>query len=118
MLGAGGILVMSEDVCMVDIPKHFVEFLASESCGKCTPCREGLRELDRLLDGIIKGRGSREDIDQLKEVCHWMEKASLCALGQSAPKPVLASLEYFLDEYMAHIVDHKCPAGVCKDLKE
>jgi len=114
MLGAGGIIVMSEDVCMVDIPRHFVKFLESESCGKCTPCREGLKELDRLLTGIAGGSGSTDDIALIEEICEWMRDASLCALGKSAPNPVLSTLRYFRDEYMSHIVDHKCLAGVCK----
>jgi len=116
MLGAGGIIVMSEDVCMVDIPRHFVRFLESESCGKCTPCREGLREMDRLLTGIAEGRGNVGDLALLEEICVWMEGASLCALGSSAPKPVMSTLRYFRGEYMAHITDGKCPAGVCRTL--
>jgi len=118
MMGSGGIIVMDEDTCMVDVARYFIRFLVSESCGKCTPCREGLHEMDRILTRITKGEGEEKDLDYLEELGAWMQSASLCALGTSAPNPVLSTIKYFRDEYMAHIRDHKCPGGVCKDLIE
>ena len=118
MMGSGGIIVMDEDTCMVDIAHYFIKFLESESCGKCTPCREGLKEMDRILTKITKGEGESEDLSYLAEIGQWMQAASLCVLGSSAPNPVLSTLRYFRDEYMIHIADHKCPAGVCRDLIE
>jgi NADH-quinone oxidoreductase subunit F len=118
MMGSGGIIVMDEDTCMVDVAKYFVRFLREESCGKCTPCREGLREMDRILTGISEGEGAIDDIDYLEEIAHWMKTASLCALGKTAANPVLSTLRYFRDEYMAHIVDGRCPGGACRELLE
>ena len=112
MMGSGGLIVMDEDTCMVDIAKFFLEFTVDESCGKCTPCRIGTR---RMLE-ITKGQATMEDLDKLEELCYHLQSNSLCALGQTAPNPVLSTLRYFRDEYIAHIVDKKCPAGVCKDL--
>ncbi len=116
MMGSGGLIVMDEDTCMVDIAKFFLEFTVEESCGKCTPCRIGTRRLYQLLDKITSGKGELEDLDKIEELCHHMKTTSLCALGQSAPNPVLSTLKYFRDEYVAHVVEKKCPAGVCKAL--
>ena len=116
MMGSGGLIVMDEDNCMVDIAKFFLEFTVDESCGKCTPCRIGTRRLLEILDKIISGKGEMEDLDRLEELANYIKSASLCGLGQAAPNPVLSTLRYFRDEYVAHIVDKKCPAGVCKKL--
>ena len=116
MMGSGGLIVMDEDTCMVDMAKFFLEFTVDESCGKCTPCRVGTKRLLELLDDITKGKGTLEDIDRLEELCNYIKQNSLCGLGQTAPNPVLATLKFFRDEYVAHVVDKKCPAGVCKDL--
>ncbi len=116
MMGSGGLIVMDEDTCMVDMAKFFLEFTVDESCGKCTPCRVGTKRLLELLDDITKGKGTLEDIDRLEELCNYIKQNSLCGLGQTAPNPVLATLNFFRDEYVAHVVDKKCPAGVCKDL--
>ena len=116
MMGSGGLIVMDEDTCMVDMAKFFLEFTVDESCGKCTPCRVGTKRLLEMLDKITKGKGTLEDIDKLEELCYYIKQNSLCGLGQTAPNPVLATLNFFRDEYVAHVVDKKCPAGVCKDL--
>ena len=116
MMGSGGLIVMDEDTCMVDMAKFFLEFTVDESCGKCTPCRVGTKRLLEMLDDITKGKGTLEDIDKLEELCKYIKQNSLCGLGQTAPNPVLATLNFFRDEYVAHVVDKKCPAGVCKDL--
>ena len=116
MMGSGGLIVMDEDTCMVDMAKFFLEFTVDESCGKCTPCRVGTKRLLELLDKITKGKGTLEDIDRLEELCNYIKQNSLCGLGQTAPNPVLSTLKFFRDEYIAHVVDKKCPAGVCKDL--
>ncbi|ROR31935.1 NAD(P)-dependent iron-only hydrogenase diaphorase component flavoprotein [Mobilisporobacter senegalensis] len=116
MMGSGGLIVMDEDNCMVDIAKFFLEFTVDESCGKCTPCRIGTKRMYEMLDKITKGQGTLEDIDKLEELCYHIKENSLCGLGQTAPNPVLSTLRYFKDEYIAHVVDKKCPAGVCKDL--
>ena len=116
MMGSGGLIVMDEDTCMVDIAKFFLEFTVDESCGKCTPCRIGTKRLLEMLDKITKGKGTMEDLDKMEELCYYIKANSLCGLGQSAPNPVLSTLKYFRDEYVAHIVDKKCPAGVCKAL--
>ena len=116
MMGSGGLIVMDEDNCMVDIAKFFLEFTVDESCGKCTPCRVGTKRLLEILDKIISGNGEMEDLDRLEELCNYIKSASLCGLGQTAPNPVISTLRYFRDEYIAHIVDKKCPAGVCKKL--
>ncbi|WP_407724817.1 NADH-ubiquinone oxidoreductase-F iron-sulfur binding region domain-containing protein [Ruminococcus sp. JL13D9] len=118
MMGSGGLIVMDETTCMVDIAKFFLEFTVDESCGKCTPCRIGTKRLLEMLDKITKGQGSLELIDEMEQLCHFIKANSLCGLGQTAPNPVLSTLRYFRDEYVAHVVDHKCPAGVCKDLLE
>lgn len=116
MMGSGGLIVMDEDNCMVDIAKFFLEFTVDESCGKCTPCRIGTKRLLEILTKITKGQGTLEDIDRLETLCYSIKNASLCGLGQTAPNPVLSTLRYFRDEYIAHVVDKKCPAGVCKAL--
>ena len=116
MMSSGGLIVMDEDNCMVDIAKFFLNFTVDESCGKCTPCRVGTRRLLEMLDKITSGNGTLEDLDKLEELCHYIKENSLCGLGQTAPNPVLATLKFFRDEYVAHVVDKKCPAGVCKDL--
>ena len=116
MMGSGGLIVMDEDNCMVDMAKFFLEFTVDESCGKCTPCRVGTKRLLELLDKITDGKGTLEDIDRLEELCNYIKANSLCGLGQTAPNPVLATLKFFREEYIAHVVDKKCPAGVCKSL--
>lgn len=116
MMGSGGLIVMDEDNCMVDIAKFFLEFTVDESCGKCTPCRVGTKRLLEILDKITKGQGTLEDLNKMEELCHYIKDNSLCGLGQTAPNPVLSTLRYFRDEYVAHVVDKRCPAGVCKAL--
>ena len=116
MMGSGGLIVMDEDNCMVDIAKFFLEFTVDESCGKCTPCRVGTKRLLEMLDKITKGNGTLEDLDEMEALCHYIKENSLCGLGQTAPNPVLSTLKFFRDEYVAHVVDKKCPAGVCKSL--
>ena len=116
MMGSGGLIIMDEDTCMVDMAKFFLEFTVDESCGKCTPCRVGTRRLLEMLDKITRGEGTLEDLDRIEELCHYIKANSLCGLGQTAPNPVLSTLKFFRDEYVAHVVDKKCPAGVCKKL--
>ncbi|MBE6657205.1 MAG: NADH-quinone oxidoreductase subunit NuoF, partial [Ruminococcaceae bacterium] len=116
MMGSGGMIVMDEDNCMVDMAKFFLEFTVDESCGKCTPCRVGTKRLLEILDKITMGEGTLEDLDRLEQLCNYIKANSLCGLGQTAPNPVLATLKFFRDEYVAHVVDKKCPAGVCKNL--
>ena len=116
MMGSGGMIVMDEDTCMVDVAKYFLRFLASESCGKCTSCRDGLAMLHDLLGDITEGRGTRETIALVEELADTVEATSLCALGTSAVNPVLSTLRYFREEYLAHVDDKRCPAAVCKAL--
>jgi len=116
MMGSGGLIVMDEDTCMVDIAKFFLEFTVDESCGKCAPCRIGTKRMYEMLTEICKGNATLEDLDKLEALCHQIKAGSLCGLGQTAPNPVLSTLKYFRDEYEAHVIDKKCPAGVCKDL--
>ena len=116
IIGSGGLIVMDEDNCMVDIAKFFLQFTVDESCGKCTPCRIGTRRLLEMLDRITEGKGKLEDLDEMEELCNYIKANSLCGLGQTAPNPVLSTLRYFRDEYIAHVVDKRCPAGVCKAL--
>ena len=116
MMGSGGLIVMDEDTCMVDMAKFFLEFTVDESCGKCTPCRVGTKRLLELLDKITKGQGTLEDIDRIEELCYYIKQNSLCGLGQTAPNPVLSTLKFFREEYITHVTEKKCPAGVCKDL--
>ena len=116
MIGSGGLIVMDEDSCMVDIAKFFLDFTVDESCGKCTPCRIGTKRMMEILEKITSGKGTLEDIDELESLASYIKDNSLCGLGQTAPNPVLATLRFFRDEYIAHVVDKKCPAGVCKAL--
>lgn len=116
MMGSGGLIVIDEDSCMVDIAKFFLDFTVDESCGKCTPCRIGTKRMLEILDSITKGTATMEDLDKLEELCLHVKENSLCALGQSAPNPILSTLKYFREEYEAHIIEKRCPAGVCKNL--
>ena len=116
MMGSGGLIVMDEDNCMVDIAKFFLDFTVDESCGKCAPCRIGTKRMMEILEKITDGNGTLEDIDKLEELAYYIKENSLCGLGQTAPNPVLSTYQRFKDEYIAHVVDKKCPAGVCKDL--
>ena len=116
MMGSGGMIVMDDRSCMVEVARYYVKFLSEESCGKCTPCREGLRHILAILTDICQGKGQLSDLDLLEELCHTLADSSLCALGKSAPNPVLTTLKYFRQEYEAHILEHRCPAGVCTAL--
>ena len=116
MMGSGGLIVMDEDSCMVDIAKFFLEFTVSESCGKCTPCRVGTKRMLEILTRISEGKGEMEDLEKLEELANFIQTNSLCGLGQTAPNPVLSTMRFFRDEYVAHIKDKTCPAGVCKKL--
>ena len=116
IMGSGGLIVMDEDNCMVDIAKFFLQFTVDESCGKCVPCRVGMYRLHELLEKITSGNGTLEDIDLIEELCYHIKENSLCGLGQTAPNPVLSTLEHFRDEYVAHVTEKRCPAGVCKEL--
>lgn len=116
MMGSGGLIVMDEDNCMVDIAKFFLEFTVDESCGKCTPCRVGTRKLLEMLNKVTSGNATMEDLDKIEELCQYIKAGSLCGLGQTAPNPVLSTLHYFRDEYEAHVKEKRCPAGVCKNL--
>ena len=116
MMGSGGMIVMDDRSCMVEVARYYVKFLSEESCGKCTPCREGLRHILTILTDICQGKGQLSDLDLLEELCHTLADSSLCALGKSAPNPVLTTLKYFRQEYEAHILEHRCPAGVCTAL--
>lgn len=116
MMGSGGMIVMDDRSCMVEVARYYVNFLCGESCGKCTPCREGLKQMLAILTDICEGRGTMDDLDLLEQLGETMQDCSLCALGQSAPNPVLTTLKYFREEYEAHIREHRCPAGVCKHL--
>ncbi len=118
MMGSGSMIVLDEDNCMVNMAKFYLEFTMEESCGKCTPCRVGNVRMHEILDKITKGQGTQQDLDNLQELSQLIKDASLCSLGQSAPNPVLSSLKYFYDEYLAHINDRKCPAAACHDLIE
>jgi hypothetical protein len=116
IMGSGGMIVMDQDTCMVDVARYFVDFLKDESCGQCNPCREGLKQMLAILTDICQGNGKQGDVELLEEIGTMMQKFSLCGLGTSAPNPVLTNILYFRDEYEAHIRDKKCPAGVCKPL--
>ena len=116
MMGSGGLIVMDEDSCMVDIAKFFLEFTVSESCGKCTPCRVGTKRMLEILTRISEGKGEMKDLEKLEELANFIQTNSLCGLGQTAPNPVLSTMRFFRDEYVAHIKDKTCPAGVCKKL--
>lgn len=116
MMGSGGIIVMDERTCMVDVARYYLQFLSEESCGKCTACREGIKRMLEILTDICNGKGTEEDIELLEDLCHTVEKASLCGLGKTAPNPVLTTLKYFKDEYLSHINEKICSAGVCANL--
>jgi len=116
MMGSGGMIVMDDKDCVVDVSRYFLKFLEDESCGKCLPCRLGLKSMLQFLDRFAGGKGAMEDIVDLESLAKAIQDGSLCALGGSSPNPVLTTLKYFRDEYHAHIIDGKCPAGVCKDL--
>lgn len=116
MMGSGGLIVMDEDTCMVDVARFFLDFTQDESCGKCVPCREGTKRMLEILERITKGEGCMEDIDMLEDLSETIKGASLCGLGQTAPNPVLATLRFFRHEYEAHIIDKRCPAGICQAL--
>ena len=116
MMGSGGLIVMDDTTCMVDIAKFFLEFTVDESCGKCTPCRIGTKRLLEILNKITSGNGTLEDIDRLEELCYYIKENALCGLGQTAPNPVLSTLHFFRDEYIAHVTEKRCPAGACKAL--
>ncbi len=118
MMGSGGIIVMDERTCMVEVARYYINFLAGESCGKCIPCREGLRSLLEILTRICEGQGELADLDLLEDISETMQLASLCALGRTAPNPVLSTLRYFKEEYLAHIVEKRCPAGVCRKITD
>jgi len=116
MMGSGGLIVMDEDNCMVDMAKFFLEFTVEESCGKCTPCRIGTKRLYEMLEKITSGNGTMQDLDEIKELSEYIKNNSLCGLGQTAPNPVLSMMSNFEEEYIAHIRDKKCPAKICEDL--
>lgn len=116
MMGSGGLIVMDEDNCMVDIAKFFLQFTVDESCGKCTPCRIGTKRLYEMLEKITSGNATMEDLDKMEKLCYYIKNNSLCGLGQTAPNPVLSTLRYFKNEYIAHVKDKRCPTGVCQDL--
>ena len=116
MMGSGGMIVLDEDNCMVDVARFYMDFIVDESCGKCTPCRVGTKRLLELLNQICDGEGTLETLDELESLCYTIKETALCGLGQSAPNPVLSTLSQFREEYIAHVVDKRCPAGVCKNL--
>jgi ferredoxin len=116
MMGSGGMIIMDEDDCMVDVAKYFLDFTVDESCGKCTPCRVGNKRMHELLISITKGNGTKDDIDRLINLGNVIKDTSLCMLGQSSPNPVLSIIDNFREEYEAHVHDKKCPSGVCKAL--
>jgi NADH-quinone oxidoreductase subunit F len=118
MMGSGGLVVMDERTCMVDFARYYMDFLSGESCGKCVPCREGIKRMLEILTDICEGRGQKGDIELLEEIGKMVQKGSLCGLGKTAPNPVLSTIRYFRDEYEEHIEKHRCPAGVCKPLTE
>jgi NADH-quinone oxidoreductase subunit F len=116
MMGSGGMIVMDEDNCMVDIAKFYLDFTMEESCGKCTPCRIGNKRIHEMLTAITEGKGTMEDLEKLRNLAEVIKDTALCGLGQTAPNPVLSTMKYFWDEYVAHVVDKRCPAGVCVHL--
>jgi len=117
MVGSGGLVVMDEDTCMVEIARFFMNFTQNESCGKCIPCREGTKRMLEILEKIVAGNGTVEDLDLLEELGTMIKSTSLCGLGKTAPSPVLSTLKYFRDEYLAHVIDKKCPTGTCQQLR-
>lgn len=116
IMGSGGMVVMDENTCMVDIARYFLNFTMAESCGKCTPCREGTRAMYDILTRMVEGRGTQGDLEMLDEIARWVKAASLCGLGQTAPNPVLSTLRYFRNEYESHVQEKRCPGGVCRAL--
>ena len=116
MVGSGGLVIMNDKTCMVNVARFFLEFTQRESCGKCVPCREGTDQMLKMLTDIVEGRGTMETLTKLEELAKAVQKTSLCALGKTAPNPVLSTLQHFKDEYLAHVVEKRCPAGVCKAL--
>ena len=116
MMGSGGMIVLDDSTCMVDVARFYLDFTVDESCGKCVPCRIGTRRLLEMLDKITSGNGTLEDLDKMEELCKYIQANALCALGQTAPNPVLSTLKFFREEYEAHVVEKRCPAGVCKKL--
>ncbi|MEG0378722.1 MAG: NADH-ubiquinone oxidoreductase-F iron-sulfur binding region domain-containing protein, partial [Eubacterium sp.] len=118
MMGSGGVIVMDDRSCMVEVARYYINFLCEESCGKCTPCREGLRHLLKILSDICEGKGQDGDIELMETICHTMQDTSLCSLGKSAANPVLSTIRYFRDEYEAHIYEKRCAAGVCPELTQ
>ena len=118
MMGSGGLIVMDEDTCMVDIAKFFLEFTVEESCGKCPPCRIGTKRMLEILERITEGKGEEGDIEKLEILAKNIKASALCGLGQTAPNPVLSTLKYYKDEYIAHVRDKKCPAGICKSMMQ
>jgi NADP-reducing hydrogenase subunit HndC len=118
MMGSGGLIVMDDTTCMVDIARFFLDFTVEESCGKCTPCRVGNKRLYELLTKVTEGKATRDDLDKIEELSAFIKENSLCGLGQTAPNPVLSTIRYFRDEYLEHIDNKKCPAGVCKALMQ
>ena len=118
MMGSGGMIIMDEDNCMVDIARFYLDFTCDESCGKCTPCREGTKRMMELLNKITEGKGELQDLDELEHLASYIKANSLCGLGQTAPNPVLSTMKHFKEEYLAHVVDKRCPAGVCSNLLE
>jgi ferredoxin len=116
MIGSGGLIIMDEDTCMVDVARYFSNFNRQESCGKCTTCRIGSKRMLEILEKITSGQGEEKDLERLESLALLMKNASLCGLGRSAPNPVLSTLRHFRDEYLAHIKDKRCPAGVCPEL--
>jgi len=116
IMGSGGMIVLDEDSCMVDVAKFFLEFTMSESCGKCTPCREGTLRMYEILERITRGEARHDDLDNLERLANLIKKTALCGLGQTAPNPVLSTLKHFKDEYEVHVRDRRCPAKVCKKL--
>lgn len=115
-MGSGGLIVMDDTKCMVNLAKFYLGFTVDESCGKCTPCRIGTKRMLEILERITEGNGTLEDLDKLEKLALNIKKSSICGLGQTAPNPILSTLKYFRDEYIAHVVDKKCPAGECKAL--
>jgi NADH-quinone oxidoreductase subunit F len=118
MVGSGGLVVMSDKTCIVEVARFFMNFTQHESCGKCVPCREGTKNMLKILEKIVAGKGEMKDLELLEELAKAVKDGSLCGLGKTAPNPVLSTLKYFRDEYIAHIKDKKCPAGVCTAMKK
>jgi NADH-quinone oxidoreductase subunit F len=116
MMGSGGMIVMDENTCMVEVARYYLKFLSEESCGKCIPCREGIKRMLEILEDMCTGKGREEDIELLLEISETVKEASLCGLGKTAPNPVITTIKYFRDEYLAHIKDRRCPAGICREL--